>query len=146
MSSVSKAKRAYTSKKNALIRLLDQYPAWLNDLSVSRLRLEEARKRSSAAWDAFTVAHEELGDAQSKEEALDVDERNQRLSNLEARVHDLVDSLAGTVLQREKQEESERVLQERQAETDRLQHEKTDQIAVRRLHIVNLYSEATGEG
>ena len=113
MSSVTKAKRNYTFKKNALIRLLDQYPAWLQDLSVSKLKLEEARKRCDAAWEAFTVAHEELADAQSEDEALDMDERDQEFSNLEARFHDLVDSLAETVLQREKQEESERVLQER---------------------------------
>ena len=99
MSPVSKAKRAYTFKKNALTRLLDPVPAWLQDLSVSKLKLEEARKRCNAAWDAFTVAHEELADAQSEDEALDLDERDQEFSNLEARYHDLVDSLAETVLQ-----------------------------------------------
>ena len=88
MSSVTKAKRNYTFKKNALIRLLDQYPAWLQDLSVSKLKLEEARKRCNAAWEAFTVAHEELADVQSEDEALDQDERDQEYSNLEARYHD----------------------------------------------------------
>ena len=76
-----------------------------------------------------------MADVQSEDEALDLDERDQEFSNLEARYHDLVDSLAETVLQRETQAEAERVLQEKQAE-------KTDQVAVRRLHIVNLYGEA----
>ena len=68
MSPVSKAKRLYTFKKNALIRLLDPIPAWLQDRSVGRLKLEEARKRCVAAWDAYTAAHEELADVQSEEE------------------------------------------------------------------------------
>ena len=144
MSPISKAKRVYTFKKNALIRLLDPVPACLQDHSVGKLKLEEVRKRCVAAWDAFTVAYEDLADAQSEDEAQDqeIEERDQEFSNLEARYHDLVDSLAETVLQRETQAEAERVLQEKQAETDCLQHEKTDQIAVRRLHIVSLYGEA----
>ena len=60
MSLVSTAKRNYTLKKNALIRLLDPIPALLPDHSVGKVRLEEARKRCIVAWDALTVAYEEL--------------------------------------------------------------------------------------
>ena len=121
MSPISKAKRVYTFKKNALTRLLDPVPAWLQDHSVSKLKLEEAMSGCDAAWDAFTAAHKELADVQSEDEAQDQDaeERDQEFGNLEARYHNLVDSLAETVLQRENQ-----------AETDRQQHEKTDQVAV----------------
>ena len=126
MSPISKAKRSYTFKKNALIRLLDPVPAWLQDHSVARSKLEEARKRCNAAWDAFTTAHEELADVQSEDEAqdLDAEERDQEFSNLEVRYHDLVDSLAETVLQRDNQAEAERVQQERRAEAERVQQEK----------------------
>ena len=94
MSPISKAKRAYTFKKNALNRLLDPVPAWLQDHSVSRLKLEEARKRCNVAWDAFNAAHEELADAQSEDEAQELDAE---FGNLEAKYHNLVDSLAKTV-------------------------------------------------
>ena len=96
-----------------------------------KLQLEETRKRCVTAWEAFTDAYVELADLQSEDEVQDLEERDQEYGNLEARYHDLVDSLAETVLQRGTQ-----------AETDRLQQEKTDQVAVRRLHIVSLYGEA----
>ena len=66
---------------------------------MSRVKLEEARKRCNAAWDAFTAAHEELADIQSEDEAqeLDAEDRDQEFVNLEARYHNLVDSLAETV-------------------------------------------------
>ena len=133
MSPISKAKHAYTFKKNALNRLLDPVPAWLQDYSVSRLKLEEARKRCNVALDAFNAAHGELADVQSEDGAqeLDAEEREQEFRNLEARYHNLVDSLAETValrdrdqLQQEKQAEAEQLRQESQAETDRLQHER----------------------
>ena len=121
MSPVTKAKRNYTFKKNALIRLLDPIPAWLPDRSVGKIRLEEARKRCIVAWDALTVAYEELADVQSEDEVQDqeLEERDAEFGNLETRYHSLVDSLAETVLERESQ-----------AETDRQQHEKTEFVAV----------------
>ena len=101
MSPVSTAKRNYTLKKNALIRLLDPIPAWLPDHSVGKIRLEEARKRCIVAWDALTVAYEELAHVQSEDEVQDqeMEERDAEFGKLEARYHNLVDSLAETVLQ-----------------------------------------------
>ena len=133
MSPVSTAKRNYTLKKNALIRLLDPIPALLPDHSVGKVRLEEARKRCIVAWDALTVAYEELTHVQSEDEVQDqeMQERDAEFSNLETRYHNILDSLAETILERESQ-----------AETDRQQHEKTEFVAVRRLHIANLYGEA----
>ena len=132
MSPVSKAKRNYTLKKNALMRLLDPITALLPDHSVGKLRLEEARKRCIVAWDALTAAYEELADVQSEDEVEDPEQedRDAEFGNLEGRYHSMVDSLAETILQRESQ-----------AETDRQQHEKTEFVAVRRLHIANLYGE-----
>ena len=94
MSPISKAKSAYTRTKNALTRLLDPVPAWLHDHSVGKLKLEETRKRCVTAWEAFTVAYVELADLQSEDEVQDLEERDQEYGNLEARYHDLVDSLA----------------------------------------------------
>ena len=104
MSPVSKAKSNYTRKKNALTRLLDPIPAFLPDHSVGKLRLEEARKRCIVAWDALAAAYEELADVQSEEEAEDPEQegRDAEFGNLEGRYHSMVDSLAETVLQRER--------------------------------------------
>ena len=103
MSPVSKAKSNYTRKKNALIRRLDPIPVLLPDHNVSKLRLEEARKRCIVDWDALAAAYEELADVQSEEEAEDPEqeERDAEFGNLEARYHSMVDALAETVLQRE---------------------------------------------
>jgi HAMP domain-containing protein len=126
------AKRNYTLKKNALTRLLDPIPALLPDHGVSKLKLEEARKRCIVAWDALSTAYQELADVQSEDEAEDPEQegRDAEFGNLEGRYHSMVDSLAETVLQRESQ-----------AETNRLQNEKNEFVAVRRLHIANLYNE-----
>ena len=85
MSPVSKAKRNYTLKKNALTRLLDPIPTFLSDQSVGKLRLEEARKRCIAAWDALSTAYQELADVQSEDEAEDPEqeERDAEFGNLE---------------------------------------------------------------
>ena len=132
MSPVSKAKRNYTLKKNALTRLLDPIPTFLSDQSVGKLRLEEARKRCIAAWDALSTAYQELADVQSEDEADDPEQegRDAEFGNLEGRYHSMVDALAEIVLQRESQQE-----------TNRLLNEKTEFVAVRRLHIANLYGE-----
>ena len=134
--SLTQAKKKYTRRKNDLIRRLDPVPALLQDQSVGKLRLEQTKEGCKVAWDEFKAAYEELADAQSEDETqvVDAEEREQEFGNLEMRCHDLVVSLAETALQREKQ-----------AETDRLQLEKTEQIAVKRLHIVNLYGEAKGK-
>ena len=99
MSPVSTAKRNYTLKKNALIRLLDPIPALLPDHSVGKVRLEEARKRCIVAWDALTVAYEELTHVQSEDEVQDqeMQERDAEFGNLETRHHSILDSLAETV-------------------------------------------------
>ena len=134
--SLTQAKKKYTRRKNDLIRRLDPVPALLQDQSVGKLRLEQTKEGCKVAWDEFKAAYEELADAQSEDETqvVDAEEREQEFGNLEMRCHDLMVSLAETALQREKQ-----------AETDRLQLEKTEQIAVKRLHIVNLYGEAKGK-
>merc|ERR1711888_304292 len=126
------AKRNYTLKKNALIRRLDPIPVLLPDPNVSKLKLEQVRTRCIVDWDALAAAYEELADVQSEEEAEDPEqeERDAEFGNLEARYHSMVDSLAETVLQRESQ-----------AEINRQQNEKTEFVAVRRLHIANLYGE-----
>ena len=135
--SLTKAKQLYTRRKNALNRLLDPIPTLLHDQSVSRLKLEEARKRCNVAWDAFNAAHEELADAQSEDEAqaLDAEEREHEFGNFEARYHNLVDSLAEAVASRD----GDRVQQEEQAEAKRVQQEKCEQVTVHRLRLTSLY-------
>ena len=117
MSPISKAKAAYTRRKNALIRLLDPGPTLLHDQSVGRLKLEQARERCNVAWDEFKAAYEVLADAQSEDEAqaLDAEEREHEFGNLEARYHNLVDSLAETVASRD----GDQLQQDKQAEAER---------------------------
>ena len=130
MSPVSKAKNAYTRTKKALIRQLDPVPALLSDYSVGKQKLEDVRKRCVTAWEIFTVAYVELADLQSEDEVQDPEERDQEYADLEARYHDLVDSLAETVLQRGTQAENEHVQREEQKkeqkEEERAQREKQE--------------------
>ena len=127
MAPVSKAKNAYTRTKKALIRQLDPVPALLSDYSVGKQKLEDVRGRCVTAWDTFTVAYVELADLQSEEEVQDPEERDQEYADLETRYHDLVDSLAETVLQRGIQAETERAQRQEQKDEERAQREKQEE-------------------
>ena len=97
--SLTKAKRLYTYKKNALNHLLDPIPTWLQDQSMSAVKLEELRKQCDAAWDAFSATYDELFDIQSENEAqeADMEDRDQEFGNLETEYQNLKRFLAEAI-------------------------------------------------
>ena len=99
MSPISKAKCAYTNKKNALIRLLERTPPWLHDQNVGPDRLEEAKEGCKTAWDVFSAAYDKLIEIQSDEETqeADMEAREQEVGNLEDRLWDLLGKLTDAI-------------------------------------------------
>ena len=97
--SLTKAKQLYTRRKNALNRLLDQIPTWLQDQSVSVVNLQELSKQCDAAWDAFNTSYDGLFDIQSEHEAqeADMEDRDQEFGNLETVCQNLKRSLAEAI-------------------------------------------------
>ena len=88
MSPVSSAKSAYTSKKKALTRHIEQTTPWLHDLNVGPDRLEEAKRVCEALWDAFSAAHDKLVEILSEDEnqQADMEAREQEVGDLEDRL------------------------------------------------------------
>ena len=99
MSPVSQAKSAYTSKKKALIRLLERTTPWLHDQNVGPDRLEEAKEGCKTAWDAFSVAHDNLVEILSDDEIqeADMEARGQEVGNLEDRLWVLLGKLTDAI-------------------------------------------------
>ena len=131
MSPVSLAKSAYTSKKKALIRNLERTTPWLHDQNVGPDRLEEAKRVCKAAWDAFSAAHDKLVEILSEDETqqADMEAREQEVGDLEDRLWVLSGKLTDAIALRGRDQDK----QEKQAETERVQQEKREQVAVHRL-------------
>ena len=132
---LTKAKRFYTTRKNALTRLLDPIPQLLQDQAVRIERLLDHRKASKAAWEQYAAAHDDLVEVRPEEEDTDVEE----FGALNNRWRDLMGDLADKIryntdqkLQQDKQAEEQRVQQERQAELERQHQLKLDQVIARR--------------
>ena len=99
MMSLTKAKQSYTRKKNALTRLVDPTPTWLQEQNVSVVKLQELSKQCDAAWDAFNTSYDQLCDIQSENEAqeAEMEDRDQEFGNLEIVYHNLKRSLAEAI-------------------------------------------------
>ena len=140
MAPVSSAKSAYTIKKKALTRHIERTTPWLTDPNVELHRLEEARTVCKVAWDAFSAAHEKLMEILSEDEAqqAEMEARELEVGELEDSLLDLSGKLADLIALRGREQDQH----EKQKECERVQREKTDQLALRRLQVANLYSEA----
>ena len=142
--SLTKAKQLYTRRKNALNRLLDPIPTWLQDQSLSVVKLEELKKQCDAAWEEFNTSYDKLFDIQSEHEAqeADMEDRDQEFGNLETEFQNLKRSLAEAIDLRGRDRDAQQLQQEKHAEAEQLQQEKRDQVTVHRLRLTSLYKGA----
>ena len=114
MSPISKAKRAYTSEKDALNCLLDQVATLLYEQNVGAKELEEAKRGCKVAFNVLSATFNGLFEIQCEEETQEAEmerfieqefeEWEQEFGNLEDRFWDLWGKLADAVAVRVRHE------------------------------------------
>ena len=145
MAAVTKAKKLYTTRKNSLVRLLDPILQLTQDRAVSMDRLIDHRKECKIVWEQFVLAHEELVQVRPEDEDPDAAE----FGTLEIRKTELMGTLAEVIgslnterLNQDKRAKDDQAQQDRDAELERQQQHKLNQVVARRLRLANLHAQA----
>ena len=145
MPAVTKARKIYLTRKASLVRLLDPIQQLTQGEEASMERLIEYRDEFKVVWDQFAQAHDELVEAHPEDEDPDAE----GFGSLEMRRAELMGTLAEVItrlnterLNQEKRVEDEQAQRDRQAELNRQQEQKVNQVAARRLRLANLHVQA----
>ena len=142
---VTRAKKLYTTRKNSLARLLDPIPQLIQDRGVGMERLLDHTKECKIVWEQFAIAHDELVQVCPEEDDPDAEEfgaLEDRKNELMGTLAEAIGSLKAERLNQDKRAGEEQAQQDRQAELERQQQQKLDQVIVCRLRLANLHAQA----